>query len=183
MTDYKKISDDLHERFSEAFNKLHISELKDEIAAKDETIAALGHMIDEQQEEIERLKKQLPDGMQGCTIVFEECSVGHGSLRGTNWIKNECPHCKIETLETALAMATHDVNKYIDRLEKKESEVDYQVSWVKDLADDLIKAESKIAKLQADLEYADQHSARIEKFLWDLIEQYKALVERMKNAR
>ena len=48
---------------------------------------------------IRSLKAQIPEGMQDCTIIFEECPVGHGSLRGTNWIKHECAFCKINKLE------------------------------------------------------------------------------------
>lgn len=121
MPDYEKISKDIHERFKDAFDKLYVSELKDQIADKDEMITALNHTIAE-------LQSRLPKEMQDCTIVFEECPVGHGSLRGTNWIKTECPWCQI-------------------------------------------------TKLKADLEYADQHAARTEKFLWEVIEAYKKLVE------
>ena len=38
--------------------------------------------------ERDELAAQLPEGMKHCTIVFEECPVGHGHLRGTNWVKS-----------------------------------------------------------------------------------------------
>ena len=52
--------------------------------------------------EIERLKAQLPESMQECTIVFEKCEVGHGHLRGTNWIKHDCQQCKIDQLQAEI---------------------------------------------------------------------------------
>lgn len=58
MPDYKAISKDLYERFHDAFEKLYVSELKDQIAEKDEIITANDHVIAEQQAEIERLKEK-----------------------------------------------------------------------------------------------------------------------------
>jgi len=57
--DYRAISKDLYERFHDAFEKLYVSELKDQIAEKDEIITALNHTIEEQQEEIGRLRDVL----------------------------------------------------------------------------------------------------------------------------
>lgn len=92
MTDYDKIREEITEKHSESIKALYISELKDQIADKDEIITALNHTIDE-------LQSRLPEEMKDCTIVFEECEVGHGSLRGTNWIKTDCPWCEIERLK------------------------------------------------------------------------------------
>jgi hypothetical protein len=47
---------------------------------------------------IDELEGQLPDEMQDCTIVFEPCDKGHGTLRGTNWLKVDCPYCRIDEL-------------------------------------------------------------------------------------
>jgi hypothetical protein len=47
-------------------------------------------------DEIERLRSALPEGMEHCKIIFEECEAGHGRLRGDNWLKKECPWCKIK---------------------------------------------------------------------------------------
>jgi hypothetical protein len=55
--------------------------------------------------EIERLRGQLPAEMQSCTIVFHECSVGHGWLTATNWIPHHCPTCEIERLRGLLDVA------------------------------------------------------------------------------
>lgn len=49
--------------------------------------------------EVENLKKQLPDGMENCTIVFEECEKGHGNLRATNWVKHKCVQCQRDALQ------------------------------------------------------------------------------------
>lgn len=55
------------------------------------------------QAEVEALRKQLPEEMQDCTIVFEECEKGHGHLRGTNWIKHPCQQCEVEALRARVA--------------------------------------------------------------------------------
>ena len=51
---------------------------------------------DELRAEIERLLRQLPEGMKHCTIVFRECALGHGWLTATNWVPFECPTCAIQ---------------------------------------------------------------------------------------
>lgn len=43
--DYRAISKDIYERFHDAFHKLHVSELKEQLAEKDEIITALNHTI------------------------------------------------------------------------------------------------------------------------------------------
>jgi len=48
--------------------------------------------------EIERLRKQLPEGMGGCTIILHRCEKGHGWLSAENWIQHGCPTCEIERL-------------------------------------------------------------------------------------
>jgi hypothetical protein len=55
MTDYETIRKDIYESFHDTFHKLYISELKDQIADKDEVITSNDHVIAEQQAEIERL--------------------------------------------------------------------------------------------------------------------------------
>lgn len=49
------------------------------------------------------LRKQLPEGMEHCTIQFRQCSVGHGRLTATNWIDHGCPTCERDTLKAKLA--------------------------------------------------------------------------------
>jgi transcriptional accessory protein Tex/SPT6 len=61
MTDYETIRKDIYESFHDIFHKLYISELKDQIADKDEVITAHDHVIAEQQAEIERLRAALRD--------------------------------------------------------------------------------------------------------------------------
>ena len=61
MADYEAIRKDLYERFHDAFEKLYISELKDQIADKDEIITANDHVIAEQQAEIKRLREALEE--------------------------------------------------------------------------------------------------------------------------
>lgn len=57
------------------------------------------------EERMAKMQKQLPEGMENCTIVFEECKKGHGNLRGTNWVKHECGQCKIDGLGLKLRIA------------------------------------------------------------------------------
>lgn len=54
---------------------------------------------------IRELESQLPKGMEHCTIVFKECSVGHGWLTANNWLQHECQQCEIVALKNALEFA------------------------------------------------------------------------------
>lgn len=53
-------------------------------------------------ERIEELEKQLPEGMQDCTIRFVGCPTGHGRLTADNWTDAGCHWCKITALETVV---------------------------------------------------------------------------------
>lgn len=44
------------------------------------------------------MNKQLPEGMQNCTILFKECEKGHGWLTATNWVPFDCPTCERDKL-------------------------------------------------------------------------------------
>lgn len=52
-------------------------------------------------EENERLKSQLPESMQECTIIFKECPKGHGDLTAKNWVQHECQRCKYQAMQEA----------------------------------------------------------------------------------
>lgn len=54
---------------------------------------------------LEKARGQLPEGMEHCTIVFEECPKGHGNLRGTNWIKHPCVICERDSARALLREA------------------------------------------------------------------------------
>ncbi len=54
-------------------------------------------------EEVRRLRSQLPEEMQHCTILFRECDKGHGRLTAANWIDHGCHACEIERLRELLA--------------------------------------------------------------------------------
>lgn len=56
-----------------------------------DTVEALCKLDDK----VARLKSQLPLGMAHCTIVFNECALGHGWLSATNWVQHECPTCSL----------------------------------------------------------------------------------------
>ena len=45
-----------------------------------------------------KLRAQLPDSMEHCTITFVECEVGHGRLTATNWLDHGCQQCVIDRL-------------------------------------------------------------------------------------
>lgn len=64
-------------------------------------IAGLEEQNDKLDEERRKLLSQLPQDMQNCTIVFEECPRGHGSLRATNWVKHPCPRCELIDVRAA----------------------------------------------------------------------------------
>jgi hypothetical protein len=86
----------------------HEMELLTEMAG---TLRALGNppapeRCDRLAAEVERLRGQLPEGMQHCTIVFKECEKGHGRLTATNWVQHECQQCEIERLRAALEGGT-----------------------------------------------------------------------------
>jgi hypothetical protein len=55
-------------------------------------------IVERLKREIERLRAQLPAGMQDCTIQFKECQLGHGRLTATNWVDHGCQQCEIERL-------------------------------------------------------------------------------------
>ena len=71
MVDYEAIRKDIYESFHDTFHKLYISELKDQIADKDEVITANDHVIAEQQVEIERLRTEL----EKCRQIILETSM------------------------------------------------------------------------------------------------------------
>jgi uncharacterized membrane protein len=59
--------------------------------------------LDVAEAEVARLKAQLPEGMEHCTILFKECRKGHGWLTATNWIQHPCPTCEREAAEAEVA--------------------------------------------------------------------------------
>jgi hypothetical protein len=46
-----------------------------------------------------KVAKQLPTGMEHCTIKFIECPEGHGRLTAANWVQHDCLWCRIKKLE------------------------------------------------------------------------------------
>lgn|GEM_PF-6552907 len=63
--------------------------------------------------EKERLKKQLPEGMEDCTIRFIECPVGHGRLIAANWIDNGCPWCQLAAAQEREKELMRDARIYL----------------------------------------------------------------------
>lgn len=68
---------------------------------------------------VEQLRKQLPPGMEHCTIVFKECSVGHGRLTATNWVQHGCPTCERDELRAENARLKADLAACQDMLAGK----------------------------------------------------------------
>ena len=61
------------------------------------------HTIAALREELAQAKKQLPEGMQSCTILFKECPKGHGELTATNWVQHECLVCRLAQAQARIA--------------------------------------------------------------------------------
>ncbi len=57
------------------------------------------------EEKIKKLESQLPEQMQSCTILYNECENGHGNLTATNWIPRSCPWCRLLQLENVIIEA------------------------------------------------------------------------------
>lgn len=47
---------------------------------------------------LDKVLKQLPEGMKHCTIKYLECPEGHGRLWATNWVSDDCQTCEINRL-------------------------------------------------------------------------------------
>lgn len=62
------------------------------------------------QDRVRQLEAQLPEGMKDCTVILEECPVGHTSMRGKNWIKHDCMVCKIGNLEARIHGLLRDLD-------------------------------------------------------------------------
>jgi len=59
--------------------------------------------------ERERLLKQLPYGMEHCTVLFKECHKGHGWLTATNWVQHGCPTCERDRLKEVIGNAVNEL--------------------------------------------------------------------------
>ncbi len=58
----------------------------------------LTHLAMTLERENTALRAQLPKSMEHCTILFKECSKGHGWLTATNWEQHGCPTCERNAL-------------------------------------------------------------------------------------
>ena len=117
----------LPEQVEAAFeNVLDYSETTVEFKTGIETLRT---HITEQAAEITKLKAQRPAGMEGRAIIFEECKVGHGSLRGENWIKHDCPYCKIARQAAEIERLRERV-KVLEKCLNKYAKADVTCSYV-----------------------------------------------------
>ena len=124
--------------------------LQDVFRVSAESLAALV-------QEIERLRGQLPEGMQDCTIQFKECEQGHGRLTATNWVQHDCPWCSIAILRAAKC-------EEIEALKKDhataliQAEQDGFNRGLRHGRGELATLRARLAKAEAALrEIADQH--------------------------
>jgi len=67
--------------------------------------AVLRDRIAELEAERDRLRGQLPEEMQHCTIRYLQCDKGHGRLTAANWIDHGCYVCKLESRAPAMTEA------------------------------------------------------------------------------
>ena len=106
-----------------------------------------GAMAKEALDEIMRLRQQLPENMQDCTIVFKECSLGHGPLTATNWVQHECQTCLIESLRKQLA-----------EIKSLQEEVRYlKCGIAEELEQKIITLEAKLAESTQDRVDAERY--------------------------
>ena len=124
MTDYETIRKDIYESFHDTFHKLYISELKDQIADKDEVITSNDHVIAEQQAEIERLRADLAHadakGQENDKLLWGTIKANERLRAALRDVLSYVPHGDIraEVLEDAAAE--------IERLRKMLWEVNEQ---------------------------------------------------------
>lgn len=71
---------------------------------------------------IRQLQRQLPSGMQHCTIQFKECPLGHGTLTATNWVQHPCQKCKTDMMESMLRETSQFI--YPDRADSASCEAE-----------------------------------------------------------
>jgi hypothetical protein len=61
--------------------------------------------------ESDRLRAQLPAGMEHCTFVCKHCERGHAWLTAKNWTDHGCPICELDDLRTRIAHADAELAK------------------------------------------------------------------------
>jgi len=104
-------------------------------------------------EKIDTLTSQLPESMQDCTILFESCEEGHGTLRAANWVKHECTWCEIENLRkdnTKMRNMLAGDAALIENLGLPMNSIHSEVSL--NLAQQLIACRAEIAALKKECE-------------------------------
>lgn len=74
------------------------------------TIESLKSRIESLESEKEQLRKQLPKGMENCTIVSKKCKLGHGWLTATNWVHFDCPTCERDELRRKIKELEEKLN-------------------------------------------------------------------------
>jgi aminoglycoside phosphotransferase len=66
-----------------------------------------------------RLRAQLPEGMDHCTILFKSCKLGHGWLTAINWVQHECPTCEQNRLRVDMLAAAERIAAQSELLTRK----------------------------------------------------------------
>ena len=102
---------------------------------------------------VAELKKQLPDGMEQCTITFHECGKGHGWLSATNWVQYPCPHCERDALKARVALLEGAQRADDERLRAACKTVwpdrDHDCDTPEWLADEVLGLRARVAALEA----------------------------------
>lgn len=122
-------------------------------------IAAAREAVPKLLDEVERLRSQLPAGMEHCTVVFKQCDKGHGWLTATNWVWHGCPTCELDEARAACAAmreALTECREWIGHKERQRQEwpggrphLPIEIRAVEALATDIGKREAeRITKLE-----------------------------------
>lgn len=88
----------------------------------------LANQLLDSSEEARRLRYQLPESMQDCTIKFIECEQGHGRLVATNWVDSGCPYCQLADAEAERDAAHRCISGVERKAERTEARVKAEVA-------------------------------------------------------
>jgi hypothetical protein len=126
--------------------------------------------------EIARLKAQLPEGMQECTIRFIECPVGHGRLTAANWVDHGCDTCERNRLKAQLSVLRKQIAA--EKAEHVQTEAMLTETWAKHCEEHVQAATAPLETVRMLIEtFDDTPGAPSRDVLLALIDQIRAAVE------
>jgi hypothetical protein len=171
--DYEKIREEIHEKHSESFKALYISELKDQIADKDEVITAQDHIIAEQKSEVEKYKTWFE--MKSESNAKSLANLTKANLR-IEQIEERIDNATMAATETQPSWK-HRCYSIMAALGVDCGDPDWLMP---DERKKLAEAEAEIERLRKALVYSDEHAAKIEKMLWESLQEHIKLIEEKK---